>query len=78
MKKLLLLLLLLPFASRAQSPFDGGWIFDEDSVQQSEKPKPVTYLVGKGMLHCSDCFGVRKSRQTGATRGSMRRATGTQ
>jgi hypothetical protein len=56
MKKLLLLLLLSPVASRAQSLFDGGWIFDEDSVQQSEKPKPVAYLVGKGMLHCSDCF----------------------
>ena len=55
MKKLLLLLLLSPVASRAQSLFDGGWIFAEDSVQ-SEKPKPVTYLVGKGMLHCSDCF----------------------
>jgi hypothetical protein len=25
-------------------------------VQQSEKPKPVTYLVAKGMLRCSDCF----------------------
>jgi len=56
MKKLLLLLLLSPVASRAQSPFDGGWIFDEDSFQQSEKPKPVTYLVAKGLLHCSDCF----------------------
>lgn len=25
-------------------------------MQQSEKPKPVKYLVAKGMLHCSDCF----------------------
>lgn len=56
MKRLLLLLLLSPVASLAQSPFDGGWVFDEDSVQQSEKPKPVTYLVAKGMLRCSDCF----------------------
>ena len=65
MKKLLLLLLLSPFASRAQSPFDGGWIFDEDSVQQSEKPKPVTYLVGKGMLRCSDCFGSPEIKANG-------------
>jgi hypothetical protein len=65
MKKLLLLLLLSPVASRAQSPFDGGWIFDEDSVQQSEKPKPVTYLVGKGMLHCSDCFGSPEIKANG-------------
>jgi hypothetical protein len=78
MKKLLLLLLLSPVASRAQSPFNGGWIIDEDSVQQSEKPKPVTYLVGKGMIHCSDCFGGPEIKANGATRRSMRRATGTQ
>ncbi|MGB9435960.1 MAG: hypothetical protein WBQ89_27170 [Candidatus Acidiferrum sp.] len=65
MKKLLLLLLLSPVASRAQSPFDGGWIFDEDTVQQSEKPKPVTYLVGKGMLHCSDCFASPEIKANG-------------
>ena len=65
MKKLLLLLLLSPVESRAQSPFDGGWVFDEDSVQQSEKPKPVTYLVGKGMPHCSDCFGSPEIKANG-------------
>ncbi|HTZ47473.1 MAG TPA: hypothetical protein VMH20_07775 [Verrucomicrobiae bacterium] len=56
MKKLLLLLLLSPAAAPAQSLFDGGWIFDEDSVHQTEPPKPVRYLVGNGVLHCSDCF----------------------
>jgi len=57
MKRLTLTLLLLtPAASFSQSPFDGGWIFDENSMQQSEKPKPVTYLVANGMLRCSDCF----------------------
>lgn len=57
MKRLTLTLLLLtPAASFSQSLFDGGWIFDEDSVQQSEKPKPVTYSVANGMLRCSDCF----------------------
>jgi len=65
MTKLLLLLLLSPVASRAQSPFDGGWIFDEDSVQQSEKPKPVTYLVGNGVLHCSDCFAGPEIKANG-------------
>ena len=56
MKRLTLTLLLLtPALSLGQSPFDGGWIFDESSVQQSEKPKPVTYLVADGMLRCSDC-----------------------
>jgi len=57
MKRLTLsLLLLMPAVSFSQSLFDGGWIFDEDSVQQSEKPKAVTYFVAKGILRCSDCF----------------------
>ena len=43
MKRLTLTLLLLtPAALLSQSPFDGGWIIDENFVQQSEKPKPVT------------------------------------
>jgi len=61
----LALLLLTPAASFSQSPFDGGWIFDENSVQQSEKPKPVTYLVAKGMLRCSDCFASPKINADG-------------
>jgi hypothetical protein len=65
MKKLLLLLLLSPVASRAQSLFDGGWIFVEDSVQQFEKPQPVTYLVAKGVLHCSDCFASPEIKANG-------------
>jgi hypothetical protein len=56
MKKLLLLLLFSPVGLRSQSLFDGGWIFVEDSVRQSENPKPVTYLIAKGVLHCSACF----------------------
>lgn len=56
MKKLLLLLLLSPVSSLAQSPFDGGWVFAEDSIHQSTKPKPASYLVAKGSLRCSDCF----------------------
>jgi hypothetical protein len=43
MKKLLLLLFLSPVASRAQSPFDGGWIFDEDS---GSVPIPVEKYKG--------------------------------
>ncbi len=66
MKRLTLTLLLLtPAASFSQSPFDGGWIFDENSVQQSEKPKPVRYLVAKGMLRCSDCFASPKINADG-------------
>jgi hypothetical protein len=66
MKRLTLALLLLtPALSFSQSPFDGGWIFDENSMQQSEKPKPVTYLVAKGTLRCSDCFASPKINADG-------------
>ena len=66
MKRLTLTLLLLtPAASFSQSPFDGGWIFDENSLQQAEKPKPVTYLVAKGMLRCSDCFASPEIKADG-------------
>jgi hypothetical protein len=65
MKKFLLLLLLSPVASRAQSLFDGGWIFDEDSLHQFEKPKPVTYLVHNDVLHCSDCFASPEIKADG-------------
>ena len=65
MKKLLLLFLLSPAASLAQSPFDGGWIIDENSVQRSEKPKPATYLVAKGLLRCSHCFASPQIKADG-------------
>lgn len=48
MKKLLVLLLLSPIASLAQSPFDGTWIIDADTAKLPDKP--AGYLPVAGMF----------------------------
>ena len=53
MKKLLLLVLLLPAWSLAQSPFNGTWIIDSNA-QLPEKP--VVYLLERGMFRCDGCL----------------------
>ena len=53
MKKLLLLVLLLPAWSLAQSPFDGTWIINSNA-QLPEKP--VVYLLERGMFRCDGCL----------------------
>jgi hypothetical protein len=65
MKPLFILLLFLPGAARAQSPFDGGWVFAEDTWKLSEKPKPEAYLLSQGVLHCSDCFASPEIKADG-------------
>ena len=51
MKVLLILLLLAPIISLAQSPFDGTWALDPALPQ-----KPIEYLLAQGMFHCSGCI----------------------
>jgi len=63
MKKLLLLLFLSPAASLAQSPFDGTWIIDANTVQLPEKS--AVYLLAKGTLRCSDCFASPEIKADG-------------
>jgi len=46
MKTFLSLLLLLPVATLAQSPFDGTWIIDSGTTQIPQKP--AVYLLAKG------------------------------
>ena len=53
MKKLLLLVLLLPAWWLAQSPFNGTWIIDSNA-QLPEKP--VVYLLERGMFRCDGCL----------------------
>jgi len=48
MKKLIVLLLLSPVASLAQSPFDGTWIIDSSTTKLPQKP--AEYLLAKGMF----------------------------
>jgi len=48
MKKHLVLLLLSPAVSLAQSPFDGTWITDTNTMQLPQKP--VVYLLSQGVL----------------------------
>jgi hypothetical protein len=48
MKILLGLLLLSPVVSFAQSPFDGTWIIDSNTIQPPQKP--AVYLLAKGMF----------------------------
>jgi hypothetical protein len=57
MKKLffagLLMLLLLPTLAMAQSPFDGTWKFNTNSLQFDKKPDE--YLLQNGMYDCKTC-----------------------
>ena len=56
MKALLILLLMLwAGTSFAQSPFDGAWMIDSDSITVPEKP--AVYLVAKGMIRGVGCAG---------------------
>jgi hypothetical protein len=48
MKILLGLLLLSPVVSFAQSPFDGTWIIDSNTIQPPQKP--AVYFLSKGMF----------------------------
>lgn len=51
MKALLILLLLTPAISLAQSPFDGTWVLDPPLPQ-----KPIVYSLAHGTFHCSGCI----------------------
>jgi|NGEPerStandDraft_6_1074524.scaffolds.fasta_scaffold29864_2 hypothetical protein len=57
MKKLfvpgLFLLMLMPVLAMAQSPFDGTWKFDMNSLQFPKKPD--VYLLQNGMYECKTC-----------------------
>lgn len=53
MKRLLVLLLLAPAASLAQSRFDGTWMINSDTAQLPQKP--AVYLLAKGIFRCSGC-----------------------
>jgi hypothetical protein len=63
MKKLVVLMLLSPAASLAQSPFDGTWIIDTNTAQLPEKP--IVYFLAKGVLRCSDCFASPEVKADG-------------
>jgi len=54
MKKLLVVLaMLLPAISFAQSPFDGTW---KTNLEQAKfSPKPIVFSVNGGMYDCSSC-----------------------
>jgi len=54
MKKLLALVLLLPAAAWAQSPFDGTWKVNLSSAQFSQKPD--TFELKNGQYTCSTCI----------------------
>ncbi|HEV2400728.1 MAG TPA: hypothetical protein VGS27_27585 [Candidatus Sulfotelmatobacter sp.] len=51
MKALIVLLLLTPIHSFAQSPFDGTWVLDPPIPQQ-----PIEYTLANGTFHCSGCI----------------------
>src|SRR5882672_1968365 len=51
----ILLLMLWAGTSFAQSPFDGTWMTDSDSITVPEKP--AVYLVAKGMIRGVGCAG---------------------
>lgn len=51
MKSLVVLLLMLPTCSLAQSPFDGTWVLDPPLPQ-----KPLEYSLVHEMFHCSECI----------------------
>jgi hypothetical protein len=55
MNGLLVLLMLWAATAFAQSPFDGTWMIDSDSMTVAEKPS--VYLVAKGMIRGVGCAG---------------------
>jgi hypothetical protein len=54
MKSYLLALLLIATSVRADSPFDGTWIWDTDSTQLSTRPD--VYLLDTGVYRCESCI----------------------
>lgn len=54
MKKLLMMLLMLPLWAWAQSPLDGTWKFNLDSAKFPTKPDVVVYQ--NGMYECKSCL----------------------
>jgi hypothetical protein len=66
MKKVLLLLLLAPVLTNAQSPFDGTWLIDPHSFQLSKEP--IKFLLEKGWLHCVGCVGNVSMQADGVER----------
>ena len=64
MKKLLALILLLPIAAFAASPFDGTWVTKIDSVKMSDKPNVL--LLDKGVFKCSNCVPPIEVKADGA------------
>jgi hypothetical protein len=63
MKGRFALLLLSPAMLFAQSPFDGTWMANLQSVQFPQKPD--SYLLDKGMYECSSCVPKFKVKADG-------------
>ena len=53
MRKLLVLLFLLPILGWAQSSFDGTWKIDLNQVKAPDKPE--IFVLEKDMYHCKSC-----------------------
>jgi hypothetical protein len=53
MKRLILLALMAPVLSFAQSPFDGTWMTKLDTAQFPKQPD--SYVLDQGMYHCLTC-----------------------
>ncbi len=53
MRKLLVLLLLVPILGWAQSSFDGTWKIDLNQVKAPDKPE--IFVLEKDMYHCKSC-----------------------
>ncbi len=63
MRKLMVLLLVLPLAAWAQSPFDGTWKVDLNSAQFPQKPD--VWVLQNGMLECKTCVPPFKIKADG-------------
>jgi len=55
MKRLLIAMLFMAGRLCAQSPFDGTWMIDSDSMTVPERP--AVYLISKGMIRGVGCAG---------------------
>ncbi len=63
MKKLMLLLLVLPVLALGQSPFDGTWKVDAGTAQIAAKPD--VYVLQNGMYDCKSCVPPYKIKADG-------------
>ena len=63
MKKLVLLLLVLPALAWAQSAFNGTWKADPTTAKMSSKPD--TYVLQNGMYDCKTCVPPYKVKADG-------------